>query len=260
MMENDDYSDMCLRLLNNQQWYKKISLNLVQNYISQNYKLLDGAYNANIINKPTWQHIKNKNPKTHTFYSLPKMHKQSNGLTGRPIVSGAGSLTEHGSQLVDAILKPHLQTLFFHIKDTTHFFQTIDSLSIPKDAYLVTIDVECLYNSIPQRKGVEITKSYLDQMHESALELNTFILELLEIVLTHIYFLFDGSLIFQVQRVAMETSCAPSYANLYLGGQEHQIFSKDDDLVKYLGHAMTWHRCIDNIFVVWDGPLDLLHQ
>lgn len=92
-------------------------------------------------------------------------------------------------------------------------------------------------------------------MGVDSLPFNTLILELLFFILSHNAFLFNDFPLLQVQGVAMGTLCAPSYAILYLGRECH-IFS-DIDLV-YLCHTMTWHKYIDNIFVVWDGPLDLL--
>lgn len=57
----------------------------------------------------------------------------------------------------------------------------------------------------------------------------------------------------------MGTPVAPSYANLFLCAWEREIFSSDG-LSMYLCQAMTWHRNIDNVFLIWDGPRDLLDE
>lgn len=55
----------------------------------------------------------------------------------------------------------------------------------------------------------------------------------------------------------MGTCCALGYADLYVVEWERTIFEGDDPSM-YLCHVM-WHRYIDDIFVLWDGPNDLLH-
>lgn len=55
----------------------------------------------------------------------------------------------------------------------------------------------------------------------------------------------------------MLTLCAPSYVNLYLGGWQRQIFS-NDRLANYLSHVLFWYRFIDDLFLVWTGPSQLL--
>lgn len=83
---------------------------------------------------------------------------------------------------------------------------------------------------------------------------NTFILKLLEFILTRNYFLFMDQMYLQIQGVA---SCAPSYANLYLGGWERMVFS-DDLMEPFLDHVLGWFRFIDDLLVIWTGTEQLL--
>lgn len=48
----------------------------------------------------------------------------------------------------------------------------------------------------------------------------------------------------------MGTSCAPSYANLYLGGWERTVFA-EETLQPFLNHVLCWYRFIDDLFVIW---------
>lgn len=68
----------------------------------------------------------------------------------------------------------------------------MEGLSAPPYSILVTIDIECLYNSIPHKRGLEIVTSYLEQMHPDLLSFNKFILDLLDFVFSYNVFLFDG--------------------------------------------------------------------
>lgn len=57
----------------------------------------------------------------------------------------------------------------------------------------------------------------------------------------------------------MGTCCAPSYANLYLEEWE-KMFLADESLSMYTDHILGWYRYIDNVFIIWDGSLDLHQQ
>lgn len=71
----------------------------IQQFTAEFYDLIDDAYQSQIISRPLWEFIR-MDPKFPTFYSLPKTHKGTTPLTGRLIVSGAGSLTQNASILI----------------------------------------------------------------------------------------------------------------------------------------------------------------
>lgn len=48
------------------------------------------------------------------------------------------------------------------------------------------------------------------------------------------------------------TSCAPSYANLFLGGWEKTVFV-NESLQPFLNQVLFWHRLIDDLFLIWTG-------
>ncbi|OCT77808.1 hypothetical protein XELAEV_18028905mg [Xenopus laevis] len=57
----------------------------------------------------------------------------------------------------------------------------------------------------------------------------------------------------------MGAKCAPSYANLFLGEWEHYVFSAEE-YEMYLSHVLRWHRYIDDIMLIWQGPEKLLQE
>lgn len=61
----------------------------------------------------------------------------------------------------------------------------------------------------------------------------------------------------QTQGVAMGTSSAPSYENLYLSGWERQVFS-EKAFVPYFNYVLSWYRFINDLLLVWTGPEKLL--
>ncbi|CAJ0933779.1 unnamed protein product [Ranitomeya imitator] len=51
---------------------------------------------------------------------------------------------------------------------------------------------------------------------------------------------------------AMGASCAPSYANLFLGAWEREVFHNDN--IQLVNHVHNWMRYIDDVLFFWDGP------
>lgn len=66
-----------------------------------------------------------------------------------------------------------------------------------------------------------------------------------------------GQMYLQKQEATMGTCCAPSYANIYLGGWKRWIFS-DEQFDRWLNKVLYWFRDIDDLLIIWAGPRDEL--
>ena len=69
------------------------------------------------------------------------------------------ALTERLSSFprgVDKVLQPIAQIQESYLKDTTHFIKFIESTRVPKNAFLVSMDVSSVYTNIPQEEGITI--------------------------------------------------------------------------------------------------------
>ena len=74
---------------------------------------------------------------------------------------------------------------------------------------------------------------------------NSFIIDLLRIVLENNYFNFNGRHFHQIAGTAMGTKLAPSYANLFMSHFE------DKYVYRYPLQHFLWKRYIDGIFLIW---------
>lgn len=135
----------------------------------------------------------------------------------------------------------------FYTKETIYQLQSIEGLHAPRDSWLVAIDIEALYSSIPHLKDLQIT--FLNHRGHEQWEYNEFVLELLEFSLTKNAFTFNGIHYLQVQSVAMETCCAPSYFNPYLGRYKNHNFRED---------ASSMYRYINKVLIIWDDTNNAL--
>jgi hypothetical protein len=57
-------------------------------------------------------------------------------------------------QFIDFHLRPFVENLPSHIKDTTDYLTKMENLAIPENTTLVTMDVTSLYTNIPHDDGL----------------------------------------------------------------------------------------------------------
>ncbi|KAM4030159.1 uncharacterized protein ACNLHF_021912, partial [Anomaloglossus baeobatrachus] len=115
---------------------------------------------------------------------------------------------------------------------------------------MVTADVEALYTSIKHTDGLRAIKWFLQTSNIDA-SISELLLILLEFVLYHNFFTFNKRVYLQLQGTAMGASCAPSYANLFLGFWERHLFS--GDITSTISGVQEWMRYIDDIWFLWSG-------
>ncbi|CAJ0930513.1 unnamed protein product [Ranitomeya imitator] len=227
-------------------------------YKSELIAILEEAVYEGTIPKQVLDTVSKLEPKLPTFYIIPKIHKDSIDPPGRPIVAGNDGLCEIICDTLDFFLKPLVTSLPSYIRDTTFALQRLDGMHLTNDMVMVTADVESLYTSIRHKDGIAAATWFLRMSNLDARLVDLLII-LLEFILTHNSFIFDRKIFLQKQGTAMGASCAPSYANLFLGAWERQIFSSDPVLGTENIHH--WMRYIDDVWFIWEGPrqdLDLL--
>lgn len=178
---------------------------------------MDAALEQGDITKNIWDYCQNPSPVVPTFYSFSKIHENSSKPPGYPIVSGRNTLTEKVSQVIDSNLRPHVHSLNSFIKDTIEFLRTIEDITFSPRAWLVSINVETLYSSIPHDLGIQAIAQFLKACDKSQWALNDFVLQALQFALRNNVFTFDDNIFLQTQDVTMGIPCVPSCATLYLG-------------------------------------------
>ena len=118
---------------------------------------------------------------------------------------------------------------------------------------LCTLDITSLYTNIPHHEGVQAIKELLAIHRDiNALPHNSYIIELLQVVLTNNYFDFNGKHYHQKFGTAMGTKLAPSYANFFMSKFEQ------DHVNTYHLQPILWKRFIDDIFLIWTHGMDSL--
>ena len=129
----------------------------------------------------------------------------------------------------------------------------LNNFNISPDMLFCTLDITSLYTNIPHNEGTQAIKEFLAIHRDTnALPHNSYIIELLEVVLTNNYFDFNGKHYHQKSGTAIGTKLAPSYANLFM--------TKFEQIHVYAYHLQPtlWKRFIDDIFMIWPHGMDSL--
>uniref|UniRef100_A0A803KCG6 Reverse transcriptase domain-containing protein n=1 Tax=Xenopus tropicalis TaxID=8364 RepID=A0A803KCG6_XENTR len=239
--------------------YKRLYGNPTEGFVAIHNNLINDAFRDLLISEQEKSFLLVDNPRVATFYLLPKIHKNKVKPPGRPIVSGNGNLTENTSKYVDCLLRKYVTALPSFVRDTMEVLARLNGTHVMKGTYLVTLDVEALYTSIRHKDGIEAVKYFLDIDPSINPDLGHFIIKMLSFILHHNYFVFNNVFYLQIQGTAMGTSCAPTYANLFLGKWEQDVVF-GDDLSFFTNYIPLWIRYIDDILFLWEGPLNLLND
>lgn len=237
--------------------YKEVTTKELKSGLSRVKGVIEAAEKNGFLDKDEAAAMVPSEAKPGRLYGLAKDHKEFVGIPPfRPIVSGSGCLTENISLFLDHHAKPLVTKLPSFIEDTPDFLRAIEQLKeeeLPKEAIPVTIDVVGLYGNIPQCEAIDTMSKMLETRSPSLKEgvPTSFLIELLELVLTQNIFTFDGRLFQQLLGVAMGTRSAPSIANIFMANIEEKILMQAPGV--NLIFKKFWRRFIDDVFLIWTG-------
>ncbi|CAJ0936767.1 unnamed protein product [Ranitomeya imitator] len=244
------YEREVFRQLRDSNTYLKLSSNPTAPFLRELQNILVGALDDNVITKQVFDGLLARSPRVPTFYLLPKIHKDALNPPGHPIVSGIDGICNPVCRFIDYYLKPLVETLPSFVKDTTDVLARVDGILVDEGTMFVTADVESLYTCIDHSHGLAAVRRFLGASDLGG-PLCELILELVEYILTHNLFVFKDNFNLQKRGTAMGAACAPSYANLFLGAWEREVFG--DGGPPLAAHVLCWHRYIDDILFLWGG-------
>ena len=243
--DKDDYIKECDKQLGDQSVYEPCNdfkPTIINNKIKS---ILTKMKSSKEIDKKIFEYLLVKKPQLGRFYLLPKIHKRTFNVPGRPVISNNGTATENISEFLDFHLKQIIPTIPHILEDTRDFLVRLNNLpDIPKEAILVSFDVVGLYPHIPHEEGIEIMKSYLEKRKHQNVTTSS-LCDLADIILKENYFELGDNIYRQKLGTAIGTKFAPTYANIFMAGLEKRIFEE------FQLEPFLWLRFLDDIFCIW---------
>ena len=255
ILDKDNYILEGERQLHDEQFYEETDNDHTGEVMHRVNLFVNNMLQRGQITQKTSSYLTTDIDRTQQFYLLPKIHKDMNNPPGRPIVSGSGGPTEKISQFVDHFIGPLVPLSRSYIRDSTHMINILLDYEPTPNMLLCTLDITSLYTNIPHYEGVQAIKEILAIHRDiNALPHNSYIIELLQVVLTNNYFDFNCKHYHQKSGTAMGTKLAPSYANLFMSKFEQ------DHVYTYHLQPSLWKRFIDDIFLIWTHGMDTLKE
>ena len=96
------------------------------------------------------------------------------------------------------------------------FLKRLTELPAPEPGWLiVTLDVSSLYTNIPHKEGIEACRAALEKRTNGQPDTSD-LCDLMRLILMKNAFSFNDKWYLQIQRTAMGTKMASSYANLFM--------------------------------------------
>ena len=114
-----------------------------------------------------------------------------------------------------------------------------------KDDILVSLDVKALYTNIPNSEGIAAVKKVYDK-HQQKTVATKVQTTFFALVLTLNNFIFNSELYLQIKDCAMDTICAPAYANTFMAYFEEKFIYPLIDT-----KTLLYLRFIHDIFMIW---------
>ncbi|CAJ0940300.1 unnamed protein product, partial [Ranitomeya imitator] len=153
--------------------------------------------------------------------TLPKIHKYPSCPPGRPIVASTNSLLSPLAITLEKILSPLVPLIKSYLKDTSDFLKSLRDLGpISEGCLLVTMDVNSLYTSINHEDGIRAVMSFLTEHTNFSHHQRDFCRDILTLILTKNFFIFEDQFFIQKRGTAMGSNMAPPYANIFMDSFE----------------------------------------
>ena len=159
--DRGDYIKEAEKQLSDKEVYKEVSndaaalLKIINTVIAKITKRGD-------LNRNNLDHFLIKDRKFSRLYLLPKIHKRSHNVSGRPVRSNSGYYTENTSSFLDHHLPPLPQAVKSYINDAKKFLKKLRYLpKLPNSIILCNMNVVGLYPNIPHDEGLSTLRKRL---------------------------------------------------------------------------------------------------
>lgn len=183
------------------------------------------------------------------FYIMPKLHKMRSltaPIIGRPIAACHSWVTTNMSKWLadklNAALVKHTDTVLL---DRLQFVRELDGMTVSKNAWLLTFDVESLYPNVEHEGCIHACAAAYSGTAEEKFMMQDF----MRFVLENNVVCVRGRYYQQIFGGAMGTNCMPPAAQLYLA------LMWEGPIKRKLGAAFpkVYRRFLDDGFVVFEG-------
>ena len=237
-MDKQHYMNKCYQHTNNGP-YKHLKKDPTETLKREARNILLDLKKTGYINEQTYYQLKPTDSPPPRFHGLPKIHKQ--GVPIRPVVSCTGMPLYKLSKFVASILSKY--TSSDHCKNSTEFSEYIKHVRIEEDEFMFSFDVTSLYTNVTINDTLstieDLLKNDSNFSNKTNIPVKNF-LDLVTLVLTKTWYLFDGSFYSQINGVAMGSPASSVVAEIYMQARETTAITTSSNPQK------IWKRYVDD--------------
>ena len=246
IMNTEDYITQCMAHLTDHNTYRLATHYPIVNIKRELQRVID-AFKAQLDShhKQLYPFLRNgpRHPRTPQFYGIIKKFTKLPPM--RPIVSQTMSILSPTASFLDHVLQALAQSYPDYVHNSTTLSVTLQDLTVPDHAILVSIDVENLYPSIPQSQCLKsIYTEICNNPHLFTVDPNL-IIQLLHVNINYNYFNFAHSTFQQIRGTAMGAAFSPTIANIFMSTIMRAF------LHTQVNKPLILTRYIDDIFLIW---------
>jgi len=210
------------------------------------WSLTESDWERPILVKYLKHSIDREDVKVPEFKGLPKVHKLP--WTLRPIIPSHSWITSGASQVVDHLLQPILNTMPWVVTSTIQVVRDLSKIKVNRNenVWLISGDVQSFYTNVPIQETFMIIMDMAEALGYPPWKV-LMLSVLLEAIMNNNCCRYMGDYYLQRMGIAMGTSCAPQFANLYAAKYEQNAEWRMDKNLRY------FCRYIDDMLFVFVG-------
>ena len=155
---------------------------------------------ADIVNEAIRKFVKEKLLKEHSAKALTIYDRKQQDSTAKStqekstITNAIGIPTSTIAEFVDFQLQPLVEKLKSYLKDTTDFLTKLTKIeNLPKDSFLITMDIASLYTNILHKEGINAVAQSLEENNSVSISTRV-IVKFLSLVLNLNNFTFNDDM------------------------------------------------------------------
>ena len=223
IMNTTTYDNKCFELLNDSNTYVEIKTDPTNVTQNKNNSLIKEWKNKQYISQNEAKALTVHNAHPPKFYALVKTHKPN--LPIRPIVSNNQAPLYNLSKFLANIIGNIVGQNQHYIKNSFEFKAFIDTVHIPDNYVLISLDVTSLYTNIP----INLVEHIVDKEWNSLKEFTNLpkdeFQRALKFTLTTNFFQFKDKFYKQLDGVAMGSPISSVIAQLVMEYAEEQVIN-----------------------------------
>lgn len=221
VMNTDEYDNKMRDLLRDTNTYKKLRSDATITLQDKNNDFVKQLLERKSINKTEAKTLMTHNAISPKIYGLPKLHKS--GIPLRPIVSYIQSPLYKLSKYLSNALSKITGKNDYYIKNSFTFKEFIDTVELPQNYTLLSLDVTSLYTNIPNELISNIIRSKWTLLKEhTTLSCNDFI-EGINLILNNNFFQYKNEFYQQLDGCAMGAPISSTTAQLVMEFLEENV-------------------------------------